>query len=203
MLNRIPYEQIAELLMSERANRILLCILAGDIVYYIIYRHPYCWIVGVMAMIWLLWSLGVILRQYWLQHRKEQRIEKESLLKHQAKEIRLKGYAADAYQCLNESNQRLLCYAALTGQKSQAYNDVYLFDLTKDPIVGCLSNLYDVHEVHNPSISFTSYSNQGLKISFVIRKELEAVVREEIQKNNYTIENTREYLNRNFRINTV
>lgn len=179
-----------DILKSANANKFLFSL--GCVAIAAICKQTNPWLlVLIFCMAWLFASVLTYLVQIISSNIKHNRYEQHCLLKQKEEQDKVDLVAKDLYLSLSLREKQLLQYAVLAGIKTSAYDNVWFYDVSKDPFVPTLAQIDDLQPVVSDGrldvASWTQYiNNYDGRISFLMNSSLAKCVEEDIEQHKIT-----------------
>lgn len=179
---------IMKILLTKDGNRLVFAILCADVVALFFIRCIIAWLVLVFCCAYLIWSLIIFLFQRYRSYREKQKYKRQNAKKEAEDRVMRKNLAKDLFHTLEYLPKQLLCYAILKGEKSSAFQNVWMFNDFNELYPIEINKIDSLRVPHYPQIEFTKIQTNYRQTSIMILPELVELIMNEITNNRYTLQ---------------
>lgn len=187
---------IMKILLTKDGNRLVFAILCADVVALFFIRCIIAWLVLVFCCAYLIWSLIIFLFQRYRSYREKQKYKRQNAKKEAEDRVMRKNLAKDLFHTLEYLPKQLLCYAILKGEKSSAFQNVWMFNDFNEIYPIEINKIDSLRVPHYPQIEFTKIQTNYRQTSIMILPELVELIMNEITNNRYTLQKVVKNINK-------
>ncbi len=187
---------IMKILLTKDGNRLVFAILCADVVALFFIRCIIAWLVLVFCCAYLIWSLIIFLFQRYRSYREKQKYKRQNAKKEAEDRVMRKNLAKDLFHTLEYLPKQLLCYAILKGEKSSAFQNVWMFNDFNELYPIEINKIDSLRVPHYPQIEFTKIQTNYRQTSIMILPELVELIMNEITNNRYTLQKVVKNINK-------